>query len=133
MHVGCSYINQNDPKNTQLSSSADSEHFQCFHRRGLHFLHLNARSLIPKISELKIIASNSKAAVISITEAWLDSSVSDGEIHLKNYPVIRRDRNRHGDGVYVNIRNGLAFTYRSDLRRDNDEIIFSSPEPKAHW
>ena len=29
----------------------------------------------------------------------------------------------HGGGVCVYIRNGLAFTYRSDLHRDNDEII----------
>ena len=57
---------------------------------------------ITKISEVKIIASKSKAAVISITETWLDSSVSDGEIHFDNYSVIRRDRNRHGGGsVYI--------------------------------
>ena len=44
------------------------------------------------MSELKLITSKSKAAVISITETWLDSSITDGEIHIDNYSVLRRDR-----------------------------------------
>ena len=53
-----------------------------FPEKGLHFLHLNARSLLPKISELKLIASKFKGAVLSITGTWLDSSITDGEIHM---------------------------------------------------
>ena len=33
---------------TPLPSSADSEHFQCYQRKGLHFLHLNGRSFYRK-------------------------------------------------------------------------------------
>ena len=35
---------------TKLPSSADPDHFQCFSRKGLHFLHINARSLLPKMN-----------------------------------------------------------------------------------
>ena len=110
--------------NTKLPSSADPEHFQCFRRKGLHFLHMNARALLPKMSELKLIASNSTAAMISITETWLDNSVSDAEINIENYTDVRRDRNRNGGGVCVYIRNDFAFSVRSDLQTDNDEILF---------
>ena len=71
---------------------------------------MNARSLLPKMSELKLIASNSTAAMISITETWLDNSVSDAEINIENYTVVRRDRNRNGGGVCVYIRNDFAFS-----------------------
>ena len=68
---------------------------KCFRRKGLHFLPMHARSLLPKMSELQLIMTNSEAAVISITETWLDDSVSDGEIRIDS--VICRHRNRNGD------------------------------------
>ena len=97
-----------------------------FSEEGSPLFAYDARSLLSKMSELKLIliASNSKAAVLSITETWLDDSVSDGEIHIKNYSIVRRDRNRNGGGVCVYIRNDVAFNFRSDLQRDSDEMIF---------
>ena len=71
------FISQSEEQastNTKLPSTADPDHFQCFIQKGLHFLHLNARLLLPKITELKIIAAKSRAAVISFTETWLDDS-----------------------------------------------------------
>ena len=94
----------------KLPSEANGEQFQCFLQKGLHFLHLNARSLLPKISELKIIAEKSRAAVISVTETWLDSSVTDQEIAIENYCVIPKDRNRNGGGVCTYIRSEIAFS-----------------------
>ena len=70
------------------------------------------------------MASKSKAAVISITEIWLDSSITEGEIHIDDYLVLHRDRNRSQGGVCVYIRNDFAFTSRSDIQMDSDEIIF---------
>ena len=48
--------------------------FEVFTRKGLHFIHLNINSLLPKIDELRYIAKNSNAAVIGISETkqhWL--------------------------------------------------------------
>ena len=77
-------------------SESDPEFFDYFKSKGLHFLHLNAGSLLPKIEELRLVAQNSHAAVIGITEAWLDHSVTDHEIIIPNHTVIRKDRNREG-------------------------------------
>ena len=55
-----------------------------FKNRGLHFIHLNSSSLLPKIEELCLIAKSTKAAVIGICESKLDASVLDPEISIDN-------------------------------------------------
>ena len=67
-----------------------------FKTKGLHFLHLNARSLLPKMSELKLVAIRTKAAILSITETWLDETVTNQEVQIENYSVVRSDRTRKG-------------------------------------
>ena len=101
-------------------SQADSNLFECFQRKGLHFIHINVRSLVHKISELRLIATKTRAAVISISETWLDDSVSDSEISISNYCLVRRDRNMNGGGVCVFVRNDIPFSRRTDL--DSDDL-----------
>ena len=48
--------------------------------KGLHFLHANVRSLLPKISEVHLLLSRTKAAVFAVSELWLDSTVGNGEV-----------------------------------------------------
>ena len=45
--------------------------FEAFNNKGLHLIHLNINSLLPKIDELCNIAKCSNAAVIGITETKL--------------------------------------------------------------
>ena len=70
---------------------------------------MNVRSLLNKISELRLLAANTKAAVISLSETWLDDSVLDNEIFISDYCLLRRDRNRNGGGVCMYIRNDIPF------------------------
>ena len=86
--------------------------FNAFPRKGLTFLNINARSLIPKLAEIKIIAQQTNAAVISITESWLDHTVTDNEINIDGYTIIRCDRNRNGGGACTYIRSDLSFNPR---------------------
>ena len=66
--------------------------FDCFKRRGLHFIHINARSMFHKLSEIKLLALKIKPAIISISESWLDISVTDQSMEIINYNILRRDR-----------------------------------------
>lgn len=50
--------------------------------------------------------------------------MTDGEISIDNYSIVRRDRNRTGGGVCVFIRNDFAFSIRPDLQQHNDEVLF---------
>ena len=73
-----------------------SNEWNVFKNRGLHFIHLNINSLLPKIEELRFIAKSTNTAVIGICESKLDASVLEQEINIDNYKILRCDRNRHG-------------------------------------
>ena len=98
--------------------------YEVFCGKGLHFLHLNIRSLPPNIDEIRTIANRTKAAVIALTETWLDDSVNDSEISINNYCLIRADRNRQGGGVCLYIRENLTFNPRIDIKTDSIETLW---------
>lgn len=101
-------------RHSQTPTKSSDEHYQCFSKKGMHFIHLNARSLLPKISELRYLANKTTAAIISVTETWLDSSVTNSEIKIEGYSIVRRDRNRHGGGVCTYIYERYAFTTKGN-------------------
>ena len=103
----------------------------CFLRKGLHFIHLNARSLLPKLDELNVLASKTKAAVIDVSETRLDDSVEDSEVELPGYSILRHDRNRNGGGVCIYLRSDLAFNPRQDLQSDGVESVWAEVLPKT--
>ena len=73
-------LNAGPPHNNQLQPQSE---WSVFNSRGLHFIHLNVGSLLPKIDELRNIAKLSNAADIGIRESKLDDSVLSSEItHL---------------------------------------------------
>ena len=98
---------------------------------GLHFLHININSLLPKIDELKGIANKTKAAIIGITESKLDHTVSDLEVNLPGYDILRCDRNRNGGGVACYIRKDLCFNTRALNCKEIENIIFDILLPKS--
>ena len=104
--------------------NTDFSYFDCFNKRGLHCIHLNARSLLPKIHELRHIVQKTSAFIIGITESWLDSTISDSEINIPGYIVVRQDRNREGGGVCIFIKEDLAFNHRKDLYHEKLEMVW---------
>ena len=93
-------------------------------RKGLHFLHANTRSLLPKLSEVQLLLSRTRASILAATETWLDSSISDGELDVPGFKILRRDRDRNGGGVALFIRSDIAFNPRPDLSADNLEALW---------
>ena len=64
--------------------------------RGLKAISLNINSLTKHVDELKILLHNSSIDIVSLNETKLDNSISDTDIHIPGYHILRRDRNRHG-------------------------------------
>ena len=62
----------------------DSDEWNTFKLKGLHLIHLNINSLLPKIDELQHIANSSNASVIGISESKLDESILQSEIQISN-------------------------------------------------
>ena len=84
--------------------------FEAFNNKGLHLIHLNINSLLPKIDELRNIAKCSNAAVIGITETKLDNNVYDSGVTIDRYNIVRNGRNRKGGGVACYIRSNICYS-----------------------
>ena len=73
------------------------------------------------LDHFRILMSKNQFGVICLNEIFCDNSISDSEINLPDYSIVRRDRHRHGGGVAMYIRNGLTFIRRIDLETDDVE------------
>lgn len=94
------------------------------HIEGLTIGHLNVRSLLPKIEQIRHLLDNTKFDIFCINESWLDSSISYHEIEVTGYKMFNKPRNRHGGGVAIYIRNDLKYKRRIDLELANIECIW---------
>ena len=89
--------------------------YECFQRKGLHFVHLNVCSLPLHLDEVQLLAHNTNAAVLALSETRLDSSIHDNEVVIPGYNLQKNDRKRSGGGDCMYIRNNLVFNRRNYL------------------
>ena len=62
-------------------------------QRGSSFLHLNVRSLLSKIAEIKQILNEYKGIqMLAVTETHLSTQIHDSEIAIDGYTIFRKDR-----------------------------------------
>ena len=91
--------------------------------KGFKIGHLNIRSLVKNIDQLRIYLSNKKYNILSVNETMLDSSIPNDEININGYDIVRKDRNRNGGGVALYIRNVIDYKIRNDLMNEKLETI----------
>ena len=113
-----------NPGPVQISPAVNVNIWDPLNKKGLHFLHINIVSLLPKINELKCIANKNKAAIIGISESKLDHTVSDLEANLPGYDILQCDRNKNAGGVACYIRKDLCFNTRALSCEEIENIIF---------
>ena len=117
------------------SQQHNYDQWAVFKKIGLHFVHINVNSLLPKTDELRYIAKLSEAAVIDISESKLDDSVLSSEIQIENYDLIRSDRNRHGGGVACFIRSDFSYNTKSfvpsEIKNTFIEIFLPHSKPRV--
>lgn len=83
----------------------------------LKIVQFNAHSLPAHINQVRLWSSANFAHVISISETWLHAHIQDALVELKDYFLIRKDRDgREGGGIAVYIHNSLKA-----------KIIYASP------
>ena len=108
-----------------------SQTWDSFNKSGLHFIHININSLLPKIDEIRLISKKSNAAVIGITESKLDDSIPNSEINIDNYNLLRCDRNRQGGGVACYIRNDISFNQKPLFNNEIENVFIDILLPKT--
>ena len=88
----------------------------------LSLFHFNARSILPKMSELHTTAISLKPDIIAVTETWLSKEVPDSAVLLPGYSTLIRvdrsgtDEGKRGGGVLILIHDAIQATPRPDLR-----------------
>jgi exonuclease III len=89
-------------------------------------LHINCRSLLPKLDEIEWLLSTANIDVACISETWLSKNVSDTEVNIDGYNITRKDRiGRSGGGVLIYSKQNLDIKERCDLViGDNSEMIW---------
>ena len=101
-----------NPAPSQYLPDNDNK-FEPFRKRGFHFLLINVNSLLLELNETRWVVGHTTPAILGITESKFDSSVSDQEVNMSGYSILRSNRNTYGWGVAYYIRNNLCFNRRN--------------------
>ncbi len=75
------------------------------------------------IEELRIFTNKTFFDVLCINETRLDQTIKNSEVEIHGYDLVRHDRNRHGGGVAIYIRDIIPYSERNSLIPDNIEAI----------
>ena len=66
-----------------------------------------------------------------MNETKLNSKTEEEQVSVPGNTVLRFDRNSHGGGVAIYLRDTLNFEHRPDLKTDNLEMICIELKPKC--
>ena len=71
-------------------------------QKGLNVVHLNIRSVIYKIDQIRMMISQAKIDVLCLTESWLNPNITDSELSIEGYKIFRKDRTlKKGGGILI--------------------------------
>ena len=72
---------------------------------GMKFVHVNIRSLWPKLTNLRTMLGN--IDFLGITETWLNQNYSNDMLDIQGYSILRNDRliDKKGGGVACYIKS----------------------------
>ncbi len=84
---------------------------------------LNIASLPKHIEEIRVILAEKCLDILALNETRLDNNITNQDMFIQNYDIIRADRSRTGGGVCLYIRNSINYFERIDLTRDNLEAV----------
>ncbi|XP_072046946.1 uncharacterized protein [Amphiura filiformis] len=99
---------QSDYKCSEVDNNDHTKIFDTL--KGLRFMCLNINSLNIKVHELSIITYDCKPDILGLNETKLNDYISDNELQISGYDLIRNDRNRNGGGVAAYIRSSLQYS-----------------------
>ena len=74
-------------------------------------MHLNSRSLVKKIDQLRLLLKDGQIDVVTFSETWLKPYMHSDVIKLDGYKSFRLDRGTKASRVNVKKRGGGLITY----------------------
>lgn len=86
--------------------------------------HLNINSIQNKFEEIKEVLQTQRLLdFMAIAETKLDPSYPASQFQVQGYRQYRLDRDSHGSGLLIYIRDDIASRHRSELQPDDLEAI----------
>lgn len=92
-------------------------------QRGFKMAFLNIVSLPKRFDEINFTMSDKVLDLFAFNETRLDSTITDGMIHIDGYDLIRKDRSRTGGGVCIYLRNNINYQIRDDIIPSDLEAV----------
>jgi len=80
-------------------------------RKGLTIAHLNTNGLLDKLYEIQILLYETNFDILAVTETHLTNDISDFEINVTGYSLVRKDREQGNCGW-----GGTLLYYRTNLQ-----------------
>ena len=87
--------------------------------KGFHIAHLNCQSMCNKFDIVKLHVSEQKFDIFSLSETWLNESLTSDLFEIDGFTLIRWDRSwknqgeykaKKGGGIAAYIRQGVKFS-----------------------
>ena len=87
---------------------------------------LNIRGSLNKIDEMRTIVTECNFDIMGICETFLDNNVADNEICIEGYTTVKKNRNRHGGGVMLYIKEGIQYNEITNLAGSEVESVWAN-------
>ena len=93
----------------------------------LKIAHLNIRSLVPKLVDLKDYISNNPYDIFCISESWLNANILDSTLEINGYKLFRQDRPlQRGGGICIFAKIDLQLSRINNLNNQLTEQLWLS-------
>ena len=101
------------------------------HRKGMTIASINVNSLLLHIDEVRMLVNELGIHILALNETKLDKSIDDSLVGIEGYTIKRCDRDRHGGGVAIYIKDTMLdkSTMREDLPKSNLEFVCIEIKP----
>ena len=79
--------------------------------------HLNIRSLFHKLDQVKLMLMQANIDIMCVTETWLNNNISNHELAIQRYKLVRKDRStKRGGGIIAYICNDIDYEEIDDTQ-----------------
>lgn len=85
---------------------------------------VNVRSLLSCLEDVWHSISSESIDLLGLNETWLDKNVSDDEVCLRGFSIVRNDRTQNGGGVAMMIADHIPHRPRYDVSKGLVEFVW---------
>ena len=102
-------------------------------QHGFKLASLNINKLTTHIDELRIFLAHNEIDILSINETKLNETISDNEVNILGYDIVRRDRTTDGGGgVCFYVKKSINFIVRKDLNMETlENLCLEIQQPRS--